>query len=215
MRTQKIEIYKFNELSEDAKETARAWYREGGFDYPWYDYVYEDVNTIAGLFGLEINTRDIPLVSEKTIKEPCIYFRGFSSQGDGACYEGLYEYKKGGLKAVKDYAPVDTELHSIAADLQAIQRRYFYGIKASTKHSGMYYHEYCMNVDADFFHPQGGYDYSLAVEDHDAITDALRRFAKWIYKQLESSFDSMNTDEASDEMLEINEYEFTADGNIY
>ena len=35
-------VYRLDELSEAAKDNARAWYREGGFDYDWYDAVYED-----------------------------------------------------------------------------------------------------------------------------------------------------------------------------
>ncbi len=30
-------LYRLNELSDAAKDKARAWYREGGFDYDWYD----------------------------------------------------------------------------------------------------------------------------------------------------------------------------------
>lgn len=30
-------VYRLAELSDEAKDEARAWYREGGFDYDWYD----------------------------------------------------------------------------------------------------------------------------------------------------------------------------------
>ena len=35
-------VYRLNELSDAAKDKARAWYREGGFDYDWHYAVYED-----------------------------------------------------------------------------------------------------------------------------------------------------------------------------
>lgn len=39
-------VYRLNELSDTAKDKARAWYRDGGFDYDWYDAVYEDFQCI-------------------------------------------------------------------------------------------------------------------------------------------------------------------------
>ncbi len=44
--TEKL-IYKFDELSERAKEKARDWYREGALDYEWWDSVYEDAKAIG------------------------------------------------------------------------------------------------------------------------------------------------------------------------
>lgn len=35
-------IYQLAELYETAKDKARAWFREGGFDHDWYDAVYTD-----------------------------------------------------------------------------------------------------------------------------------------------------------------------------
>ena len=50
-------VYRLNELSDAAKDKARAWYREGGFDYDWYDAVYEDFQRIAEILGLNLKTR--------------------------------------------------------------------------------------------------------------------------------------------------------------
>ena len=35
-------VYQLDELADDAKERARSWYRQHGFDYDWYDSVFED-----------------------------------------------------------------------------------------------------------------------------------------------------------------------------
>lgn len=51
----KVKVYQFDELSEEAKEKARGWFREGAFDYEWYDSTYEDAKEI----GLEIVEFDI------------------------------------------------------------------------------------------------------------------------------------------------------------
>ena len=59
-------VYRLDELSEAAKERARAWYREGGFDYDWYDAVYEDFQSIAEIFGIRFRTRTVRLMGGGT-----------------------------------------------------------------------------------------------------------------------------------------------------
>jgi len=46
-------VYRLTELSDTAKDKARAWYREGGFDYDWYDAVYADFQRIAEIMGVQ------------------------------------------------------------------------------------------------------------------------------------------------------------------
>jgi len=79
-------VYRLDELPDGAKDRARAWYREGGFDYDWYDAVYEDFQRIAEILGIRLKTRVCRLVGGRTREDPCIWFSGFWSQGDGACY---------------------------------------------------------------------------------------------------------------------------------
>jgi hypothetical protein len=55
MRTEEIKIYTFDELSDEAKEKAREWYRRGALDYEWWDYVYEN----AARCGIKITGFDI------------------------------------------------------------------------------------------------------------------------------------------------------------
>lgn len=55
MRTIETKVYKFDELSNEAKEVARNWYREYAFDYEWWDFTYEDAERI----GLKITSFDI------------------------------------------------------------------------------------------------------------------------------------------------------------
>ena len=63
-------VYRLDELSEAAKDNARAWYREGGFDYDWYDVVYEDFQRSAGILGLRLKTRSVRLMGGGTRQEP-------------------------------------------------------------------------------------------------------------------------------------------------
>jgi hypothetical protein len=50
MKTITINVFEFNELSDQAKDKAREWYRSGALDYEWWESVYDDAATI----GLEI-----------------------------------------------------------------------------------------------------------------------------------------------------------------
>lgn len=192
MREATVVVYKFDELDDSAKETARNWYREGALDYEWWEF--EDTKTIAIILGIGIDN---------------IFFSGFSSQGDGACFEGEYHYEKGSVAAIKKYAPQDTTLHQIAMDLQTVQRPSFYKLSATVKHRGHYYHENCTEIDVYRVD-----DYA-SIEEHDAIVEALRDFMRWIYRQLESEYEYQMSDECVDEMIQCNEYEFNEDGTTY
>lgn len=55
MRTETItrNIYTFEELSYKAKDTARAWYREGN-EYTWCDEALSSVRAFCDMFGVSI-----------------------------------------------------------------------------------------------------------------------------------------------------------------
>lgn len=209
MRTEIIErtLFKFEELSDEAKEVARDWYREGD-DYSFdQEYVYEDASRMGKLMGIDLDTRPVKLMGGGTRYKPCIWYSGFSSQGDGACFEGSYRYQKGGVKAIKAECN-DPELIRIATQLQEVQRQNFYKIRAKTSHRGHYYHSGCMPVDV--YHSDD--DYRDIGSAEDGITQLLRDFADWIYEQLENAYEYRMSDEAVDESIIANEYEFNEEG---
>ena len=142
-------VYRLDELSDTANTKARAWYRDGGFDYDSYDAVYEDFQRIAEILGIRFKTRTVRLYGGGSRREPRIFFSGFWSQGDGACWEGFYSYGKNASAEIRSHAPQDTALHGIADALQAIQRRNFYQLRAEASHRGRYYHEYCMAISVE------------------------------------------------------------------
>lgn len=203
-------VYNFDELDDKAKEKAREWWREAiAGDNFWSESVIEDANTIAKILGIEFDGRSRTSMSGKPLSpEPKIYWSGFCSQGDGACFEGRYSYAKGCAKAIREYAPKDAELHRIADQLTAIQKEYFYAIQATMKHRGHYYHSGCMEftvtAERDNLKPLG--------DNEDAIVQLMRDFADWIYKQLEAEYDYRNADEYVDEAIKVNDYEFTKEG---
>ena len=81
--------------------------------------------TICTILGIDLKTRPVRLIGGGSRSDPCIWFRGFWSQGDGACFEGAYAYVRGATVGIRAHAPQDNELHRIVDTLQAIQRRNF------------------------------------------------------------------------------------------
>ena len=202
-------LYKFSELSPEAQRRAlekQAQYEAENFDP---EFVYDDAATIADLLGLDLDTRYIPLMNGSTRPEPTIYYKGFYYQGDGACFEGRYKYKKGALKAVKDYAGQDERLHRIVKALQDIQRKNFYQLTARCRHSGRYYHSGCMSVDVERQDEK-----EMTDDAEETVKECLRDFADWIYKQLENEYDYRTGEEACREAIEANEYEFDEKGDM-
>ncbi len=198
-------LYTFEELSDRAKEAARDWWREA--EQMDFDPDYDDFEAIAKILGIEFDAKPIKLMGGGTRYQPTIYWSGFSSQGDGACFEGRYRYAKGASKAIRDYAPKDERLHAIADNLQAIQRKAFYRLEAKCSHRGHYCHSGCMQVDVW----DSTSDYSTNV-DEDGIAEALRDFANWMYRQLEAEYEYRMSEENVDESIKLNEYTFDESG---
>jgi hypothetical protein len=206
-------VYCLNELSEAGRDKARTWYREAAFDDDWYDCVFDDFETICGILGVQLKTRPVPLFGGGgTHAKPCIYFTGFSSQGDGACFEAVYAYEKGMPRNIRAHAPQDTELHAIADALQAAQRRNFYQLRAAITHRGRYNHEYCMAilVERDSLTSQG-----MTAGAEDAVITALRNLARWLYRQLEREYEYQISNAVVDEAIIANDYTFTETGRRF
>lgn len=71
MRTIRIKLYKFNELSEASQNKAIENLRDINVDYNWSKLSIEDHEE---------------RLSEAGFNTPKVMFTGFSSQGDGACF---------------------------------------------------------------------------------------------------------------------------------
>lgn len=207
-----ITVFRFDELSDEAKDRARAWYRDGGFDYDWFDAIYEDFQRVAEILGIRFKTRTVRLMGGGTRQEPRIWFTGFWSQGDGAAFEGCYTYRKGAAAEIRAYAPMDAELHRIADALQQVQRRNFYRLTAEATHRGRYYHEYSMEI-AVTRDSHASQDMIADVEE--IVTEALRDLARWLYRQLEREYDYISSDEAVAEAIRANDYTFTEAGKRF
>lgn len=195
------QAFTFDELNDKAKAAARDWWREGmRMDSTWYESTFEDAAQCAAILGIQIDEND------KT-GAPVIYFSGFWSQGDGACFEGNYINAPDAPKLIRQHAPQDATLHKIADDLAAVQAKHGGRLFARMSHAGRYSHSGSMSVDAPEW-----------LEDAEADAELLRlmrAFADWIYSQLEKEWDYQNADAQADDAIRANEYEFTADGKRF
>ncbi len=189
--------YDFTELNKEAKQKAIEWYRENNIDDSWEWGTIEECKEVGDFIGIDIER---------------LLFTGFSSQGDGACFEGSYSYKPGSLKTIKEYAPLDKELQKIARHLQLIQSTNFYQLTGVIKHSGRYYHDKCTDI---FIERSDGKEISGFIQTEYALIGALREFMQWTYKQLNNEWDHLTSDESATEFLTDNDhYLFTDKGEF-
>ncbi len=222
MRVKELKLYTFDELSEKAKEKAKDWYRgnDNGLDYEWWDASYESFQDAARYLGITIDTKTVRSVGSYTKEgkwdgnkqnsreEDCIYFSGFSSQGDGACFYGRWDASKmKPLKELKADFGTAEELYRIHGKLWAFKKQYPDAYCTSTKSSCHYSHERSTNLEAVLGEE---IDYNEAT--HKPLEECLVDFMKWMYRQLEAEYDYLTSDEAITETIRSNEYEFTEDG---
>ena len=205
-------VYTIDELSDAAKENARIWYRDQGLHDEWYDFVYEDFETICGILGITLATTPVRLYGGGTREKSNLYWTGFWNQGDGASFEGSYVHARGAARAIRAHAPKDDELHRIADALQAVQRRNIWQLHSTIRQRGRYCHEYTMSIDVERDSPT----WQPPTDDAEgAVTEAMRDLARWLYRQLRSEYEHQTSDQAVDEIVSINEWTFQADGTRF
>ena len=184
MQSKVIRTYSVDELEGKAREVTLDWLREG-LDYEWWGCTYEDAKKCADCIGIEIDK---------------IYFSGFWSQGDGACFKGKYAYRKGWKKALKEYAPMDNKLERIGQALQDLQRHYFYSIHADITCNDHYKTTYAKTGISDYA--------------EESTTDLVKDFASWIYNQLEKEWEWLSSEKQLIETAQANGYQFDEYGRI-
>lgn len=206
MRTIETKVYTFDELGDSAKERARDWYRQGNDDdLFWSESVISDACEIAEILGIELSTRTVKLMNGNTRQEPQIFWSLGYSQSDGASFEGRWRYSKGMAKAIRAHvgdSDHDKALFRIADTLTDVSRKHFYRCVVDISASG----------NSFFLSFDDASDPELPNDAFETICEALRDFARWIYKGLDTEWTYANADEQVDENIRANEYEFTEEG---
>ena len=205
-------VYGIDELSDHAKDAARSWYREAGLHDECYDFVYEDFETICRILGVTLTTSPVRLYCGGTREKPQVWFTGFWNQGDGASFYGRYSHAKEAARAIRAHAPQDAELHRIADELQVVQRRNFFQLNATIRQQGRHCHEYCMAIEVERDSPTWQPPTNGA---EDALIEALRDLARWLYRQLRCEYEYQTSDAVVDEAIAVNALSFTAEGERF
>ena len=203
MRQKTTDLYQFDELSDAAKEKARDWYREASAGDEFYaESVLDDAKSALKVLGYSVDH---------------IYYSGFSSQGDGACFVGSFyasDYDGKGTNAVQALLidrPTDKELARCAAELERILLA-CPELSASLEHVGRYHHENSVRFSVDTGEETNA-EQSELVED--AFKEVSRDLMRWIYRALEKEYEYSMADDTVDENMRANEYEFTEDGKRF
>lgn len=193
--TREITVYIIQELTGAGREHALAKLAEWNTDHDWWEYTESDFKRLCALFGLEIEE---------------IQFSGFSSQGDGASFTGSYRHIKGGLAALQDEAPTETDLHDAVRALNTIQRSRGYRLTAAIERISHHY-SHSLTVRTTAYDSRG--DEHLQ-EVSDAVGEVMRGLMDWYYRRLESEYEYRTSEAECIEFANANEYRFTADGRI-
>jgi hypothetical protein len=186
-------VYQITDLktNEQLKENVLSKNRYTNVSHDWAEHTIECFKELCNCMGLDI---------EK------VYFSGFHSQGDGACFIGKYSYNKNSVSLLKTITKDETII-KIAKQLSYFQRKSFYSVHAKITHTGRYCHENSMSYD--FYS-----DRTENIEEH-LFEKQFQSLAKWLYNKLDESYEYLISDEAVLETLIMENYEFSEDGSIY
>ena len=170
----------------------------------WWEYIENEFIESMELVGIDVSK---------------IYFSGFWSQGDGACFDGRIGNTK--LFLDKHFTPTDyPTIRKLLDSGGAITFR--------CKHSGHYYHENCTSFDVDCdifayvldrptdFHEQvvESLDSLLDIEMNDFEKQSVELFKnhmRTLYSKLEKEYDHLVSDEAVAETVLANDLQEVED----
>lgn len=79
---------RFDALPKSDQEAILEKHRDWNVHDDWWDSVYEGFVEKVTELGFEVGTYPVQTYKKKLIEKPAIYFSGFGSQGDGACFNG-------------------------------------------------------------------------------------------------------------------------------
>lgn len=166
----------------------------------WWDCVYEQFKEDMAAIGVYVDR---------------MYFSGFWSQGDGACFEGY----------VTDWELFLKSLGHTNPHLITVAKKHW---TFSSKHHGHYYHENCTHFnDESISLPEGADDNEWAYYNLDAdeelrkavalaqlaqfqgierdFADAFKDHMRDLYCKLEKEYEYLTSDKAVWETLEAND----------
>lgn len=190
--TKTYKVYTYKELSKDAQEKVLDNNREINTEYDWFELEFEEM---------------IERLSEMGFENAKIFFSGFYSQGDGACFTTNLEVGK-----LAKHFRLKTKYTKL---LKA------YEITGCIKVDGHYSHSNTMNIELDFepfdtiTTPRQILLDEMSEKFEDEILQLARDEADKIYKELQEAYEYLTSEESIVETFEANEYAFLEDGKTF
>lgn len=184
-----MNLYAFNELTEQAKKRAIEYVKTILDDY---FFVYDIQDDIENYIKPEF-------INSKGFEAENVYYSLSYSQGDGAMFEGR----------VNDITKFTTNKRAIKVINE-------YGVYAKFTHKGRYYHEKSYDFTIEF--PELKPTQYRLKEEFDKIEqniiDIYEETCKEIYKQLRDHHNALTSEESIIEFADGNGYQFNEKGHI-
>jgi hypothetical protein len=207
METIQLDLYGFAELSEKAKDKALTEFADINFYDDWYASIIDDFKSVCETIGITVDTK-------KT------YFRGFYSQGDGSCFSAgvnipvLIEAISHQLW--KDYAPkLEFGFPLPGADGRLIKLIRNESLDINPQITGAE-RWYSVTADLNEQLPYTKHRYGRIEAELEKLETWLQTIAerlnRYLYQSLQDEYEYQTKTETIAEAIEINEYQFTADG---
>lgn len=195
MRKVEIEVFSFDELSDDAKERAREWFRQG-IEFDTIDIIECTILDAAKLLGITIDRRRTG------------YAIDWDTNPVGAAFVGSWRASDVKPGAIEKEWPQKSTLHVIARDLEAVARDFPDAYANLDTGRGCF-----QRVEA---YAEVGDDPDDCSDDvAQLVVDSLTSFAHWMATTIAAEYEYQYSDECVNESIEANGYEFTADGEVY
>jgi hypothetical protein len=219
MKTIEVEVFKYAELSDSAKQKARDWYIEG-MDYEWWEGVHEMAKEDGKEKGFYIDK---------------INFSGFYSQGDGASWSGFVDVRQWLEENCADSIGVSAWCALIQEDvvtknIQVTQSgRYSHEETMSFANveniTDEYNDEYELQLPSIFKGMEVRHLFDIIVTDPtcpyknvEDITTAIaisgKQYARDIYARLREEYEYLCSEEMMLDHFDCNDYFFDSDGRL-
>lgn len=200
-RTIRTKVYKFEELSKEAKQKAIDDNRDINTDYEWYDSVYEDLKELCKTIGIDVDLKQT-------------YFTGFYTQSSGSSFVAYIDVKKC-LQSIKDekykeYAPQDKlQFYTVSDNMIRLAYLCYCRIETSNRESSVK-----IDFSSDTYGNHPNID-AVITEIENFLEDVASTINHWFFNQLQTEYDYQSSDESIKETITANEYEFTQDGRRF
>jgi len=205
MRIKETQVFQFDELSDDAKERARDWYRRGmAYDYYDSEYLVDEFVTILHACGFVPETA-------RNSKRPAVYW---STNPTGAAFSASWSSARSDSAAsiaaraaiVADRS-TDEVLPGIFGRLANLCADYpeCYGLAIAGGRDGL-----TQRSDVDTVNGDCDAEANAGSEFETVVSD----LAHWFACQADADEQWRYSDECVDDNIRANEYEFDAEGDL-